>query len=89
MRRQNPGSRGADETNAHKADREFNGAEFVRNGPPGPVLTLLRSMPPTIGLVVRARGSFREAPNSSCLTALRKDRSARSASGAAMGRPEV
>ena len=52
MRHRNPGSRGADETNAHKADREFNGAEFVRNGPPGPVLTLLRSMPPTIGLVV-------------------------------------
>ena len=50
MRRQNPGSRGADETNAHKADREFNGAEFVRNG--RTVLTLLRSMPPTIGLVV-------------------------------------
>ena len=36
-------------TKARKADREFNGAGYVRNGPPGPVLTFLRSMPPTIG----------------------------------------
>ena len=29
--------------------------EYVRNGPLGPVLALLRSMPPTTGLVVGAR----------------------------------
>ena len=61
------------------------------HGPLSPVLALLRSMPPTIGLVVGYGGGSRAASNSSCLTALRTDRSARSASGAAMGRtrPEV
>ena len=43
------------EVKARKADREFSGVEYVRNGPPGPVHTLLRSMPPTIGLVVGER----------------------------------
>jgi len=79
------------EVKVRKADREFNGVEYVRNGPPDPVLTLLRSMPPTTGLVVGTRGEFLRVSNSSCLTALRRDRSARSASGAATGRtrPEV
>jgi len=44
------------EAKALKADHEFSGTEYVRNGPPGPVLALLRSMPPTTGLVVGARG---------------------------------
>ena len=39
-------------------NREFSGVEYVRSGPHGPVLTLLRSMPPTIGLVVRAGGGL-------------------------------
>jgi len=65
------------EAKAHKADRKFNGAEYVRNGPPGPMLTLLRSIPLTIGLVVGARVSSRAASSSLCLTALRRDRSAR------------
>jgi len=29
------------EAKARKADREFNGVEHARNGPPGPVLALL------------------------------------------------
>jgi len=36
------------ETKARKADRKFNGLEYVRSGPPGLVLNLLRSTPPTI-----------------------------------------
>ena len=43
------------EVKARKADREFSDVEYVRNGPPGPVLALLRSLFPTTGLVV---GSF-------------------------------
>jgi len=43
---------------ARKADRDFNGVGYVRNGPPGPVLALLRSMPPTIDLAVGARGEL-------------------------------
>ena len=43
------------EVKARKADREFNGVEYARDGPPGPVLALLRSLFPTTGLVV---GSF-------------------------------
>ena len=39
------------EVKAHKADDEVNGAEYVRNGPPGPVLTL-------IGLVIGALGEL-------------------------------
>jgi len=54
---------------------------------------LLRSMPSTIGLVVGVGHgkSSCAASNSSCVTALRRDRSARGASGAAKGRtrPEV
>ena len=46
------------EVKARKANREFSSAEYVRIGPPGPVLTLLRSMPPTTGLVVGARGEL-------------------------------
>jgi len=49
------------EVRVRKADREFNGAEYVWNGPPGPALTLLRSMPPTIGLVVGARGELQRS----------------------------
>ena len=34
------------EAKAREADREFSGVEFVvRNGPPGPILTFLRSVP--------------------------------------------
>jgi len=29
---------------ARKADREFNGAEYVRNKPPGPMLALLNEV---------------------------------------------
>ena len=46
------------EAKACKADRKFNDVEYVRNGPPCPVLTLLSSMPPAIGLVVGARGEL-------------------------------
>ena len=46
------------EVKVRKAHREFSGAEYVRNGPPGPELTLLRSMPLTIGLVVGAQGGL-------------------------------
>ena len=47
------------EVKARKADRELSSVEYVlRNGPPGPVLTLMRSVPPTIGLVVGARGKL-------------------------------
>jgi len=45
-------------TKARKADRDSEGAEHVQNGPTGHVLALLRSMPPTIGLVVGARGEL-------------------------------
>jgi len=62
------------EVKARKADREFNGVEYVRNGPPGPVLTfLLRSMPPTIGLVDETRGKLSRVKQF-----VRRDRSARS-----------
>jgi len=43
---------------ARKADRELGVVEYVRNGPPGSVLTLLRSMLPTIGVVVGAQGKL-------------------------------
>ena len=43
---------------ARKADREFSGSGYVRNEPPDPVLTLLRSMPPTTGLVVGTQGEL-------------------------------
>jgi len=46
------------EAKDRKTDREFSGVEFVRNGPPGSVLTFFRSMPPTTGLVVGARGEL-------------------------------
>jgi len=83
MRRLHPGSRGAGELRlARKTDREFKGVEYVRNGPPGPMLTLLRSLPRCRG----SGGGSRAASNSSRLTALRRDRSAWGASGAAMGR---
>jgi len=42
-----------------KVDRdEFSGVEYVRNGPLGLVLTLLRSLPPTISLIVGTRGAL-------------------------------
>ena len=44
------------EVKARMADRKFSGVGYVRNGPPGPVLTLLRSVPPTTGIIVGARG---------------------------------
>ena len=46
------------EAKARKADCEFNDAEHVRNGPPDPVLALLRSVPSTTDLVVGARGGL-------------------------------
>ena len=52
------GKRAKEKSEARKADHEFSGAEYVRNGPPGPVLTLLRYVPPTTGLVVGARGKL-------------------------------
>ena len=73
----------------------FGDSLSVHLGPPVPLLASLRSMPPAIDLVAGARGelsrSVKQFPNSLYLTALRRDRSARSASGAAMGRtrPEV
>jgi len=37
------------EAKARKADPEFSDVEYVRNGPPSPMLTLLRSMlPPSV-----------------------------------------
>ena len=46
------------EAKGREADRELSGVEYVRNGPPGPILTLLRFMPPTTGLVVGAWGGL-------------------------------
>jgi len=37
------------ETKARKVDAEYNGWPYQRGGPPGPVLTLLRSLPPVTG----------------------------------------
>ena len=42
------------EVKAREVDRELSGVEYVRKEPPGPALALLRSIPPTIGLVVGA-----------------------------------
>ena len=41
-----------------RADRELSGVEYVWNGPPCPVLALLRSMSSTTGLVVGAQGEL-------------------------------
>ena len=38
------------ETKARKVDAEYNGWPYQRGGPPGPVLTLLRSLPPASAL---------------------------------------
>ena len=51
------------EVKARKADREFSGVEYVRNVPPGPVLALLRSMPPAISIVVGARRGLSHSVN--------------------------
>ena len=39
-------------------DAEYNGWPYQRGGPPGPVLTLLRSLPPVTGLGVGFAGEF-------------------------------
>ena len=44
------------ETKARKAD--YSGWPHLRGGPPGPVLTLLRSLPPVTGLGVGFAGEF-------------------------------
>ena len=46
------------ETKARKVDAEYNGWPYQRGGPPGPVLTLLRSLPPVTGLGVGFAGEF-------------------------------
>jgi len=46
------------ETKARKVDAEYNGWPYQRGGPPGPVLTLLRSLPPATGLGVGFAGEF-------------------------------
>jgi len=46
------------ETKARKVDAEYNGWPYRRGGPPGPVLTLLRSLPPVTGLGVVFAGEF-------------------------------
>jgi len=43
---------------ARKVDAEDNGWLYQRGGPPGPVLTLLRSLPPVTGLGVGFAGEF-------------------------------
>ena len=47
------------ETKARKVDAEYNGWPYQRGGPPGPVLTLLRSLPPVTGLGVGSPASSR------------------------------
>ena len=39
-------------------DAEYNGWPYQRGGPPGPVLALLRSLPPVTGLGVGFAGEF-------------------------------
>ena len=46
------------ETKARKVDAEYNGLPYQRGGPPGPVLTLLRSLPPVTDLGVGFTGEF-------------------------------
>jgi len=46
------------ETKARKVDAEYNGWPYQRGGPPGPVLTLLRFLPPVTGLGVGFAGEF-------------------------------
>jgi hypothetical protein len=46
------------EANARRVDAAYNGVPVVRGGPPGPVLAMLRAMPPVTGLVVGAFGEF-------------------------------
>ena len=46
------------EVKAMKVDAEYNGWPYQRGGPPGPVLTLLRSLPPVTGLGVGFAGEF-------------------------------
>ena len=46
------------ETKARKVYAEYNGWPYQRGGPPGPVLTLLRSLPPVTGLGVGSAGEF-------------------------------
>ena len=46
------------EVKARKVDAEYNGWPYQRGGPPGPVLTLLRSLPPVTGLGVGFAGEF-------------------------------
>ena len=46
------------ETKARKVDAEYNGWPYQCGGPPGPVLTLLRSLPPVTGLGVGFAGGF-------------------------------
>jgi hypothetical protein len=46
------------EANARRVDAAYNDFPVVRDGPPGPVLAMLRGMPPVTGLVVGAYGEF-------------------------------
>jgi len=46
------------ETGARKVGAEYHGWPYQRGGPPGPVLTLLRSLPPVTGLGVGFAGEF-------------------------------
>ena len=63
------------ETNARRVDAAHNGVQVVWDAPPGPVLAMLRAMPPVTGLVVGAFGEFsREVGQSasSCRTSRRR-----------------
>jgi len=46
------------ETEARKVGAEYSGWPYQRGGPPGPVLTFLRSLPPVTGLGVGFAGEF-------------------------------
>ena len=73
------------EVKAQKADAEYSGWPYQRGGPPGPVLTLLRSLPPAIGLGVGFAGEFsREVGR--FISAVAEKGAVVSASGAATAR---
>ena len=46
------------ESKARKVDAKYNDWPYQRGGPPGPVLALLRSLPPVTGLGVGFAGEF-------------------------------
>ena len=74
------------EVKARVVDAEYNGWPYQRGGPPGPALTLLRSLPPFTGLALASPASSRAKFDSSSRQSQRRVQWCPSASGAATAR---